>query len=211
MKKISVLITDDHKMVRESIAALLTADDRFLVEAQCGSGEEAIRVVSSVNPDIILMDINLPGMNGMQTAAKIKELLPAVKIVGMSMHSNLAYVKQMFRAGVMGYVTKNSGGEEVMKAITEVMANRRYVCNEVKSILSANMLEEDSEVPVSLSPRETQLISFLQKGYTSRDIASQLELSVKTIEAHRYNILKKLKLVNVAALINYVHNQPLPY
>jgi len=207
MKKISLLITDDHRLVREAISTVFNADSRFHVIGECNSGEEAIKLTKTLKPDVLIMDINLPGIDGLKTSALILENAPSSKILGISMHAQPGVARQMLQAGVMGYVTKNSPGTEMITAVIEVFNNRKYICNEIKNVLAGHVFNDNDPYAglKKLSPKELHIISFLKKGYSSKEIAHDIHLSVKTVEAHRYNILKKLKLPNIASLVNYIN------
>ena len=153
------------------------------------------------------MDINLPGINGIEATELILKSCPGTKILGVSMHTQPAYVRKMMQMGAMGYVTKNSSCEEMCKAIMEIHNNRKYICDEVKKILSSLMMSGNKEQDGfnALSKRELEIIGFIKKGYSSREMADPLHISVKTVEVHRYNILKKLHLKNTAAMVNYIN------
>ena len=211
MEKITILIADDHTLVRETWSFILNTDERFSVVAESGSGEEAVDLARQLRPDIVIMDINLPGMNGIEATQFIRKYSPASRILGVSLHTQPAYARRMIQKGAMGYITKNSSREEMFKAITEVQQGRRYICEEIKNILSEQVLNgEDPEAALnSLSQREIEVIKFIKKGFSSREIAEQLDISVKTVEVHRYNVLKKLNLKNAAALVNYINNSQL--
>jgi DNA-binding NarL/FixJ family response regulator len=207
MEQITLLITDDHKLVRESLASLFDADPRFRVLGHCASGEEAVELAKQWRPDIVMMDMNLPGINGFEATTQILAVSPLSKVLAVSMHTQPAYVRKFFQAGAMGYVTKNSSREEMAKALLEVHENRKYICEEIKNILAEQQLSGDAKTDAlyALSKRELDIISFVKKGFSSREIAESTQLKVKTIEVHRYNILRKLNLPNVAALVNYIN------
>jgi DNA-binding NarL/FixJ family response regulator len=207
MEKIRLLITDDHTLVRESWVMILNADPRFNVVAQCSSGEEAIEQVKLHQPDVVIMDINLPGMTGIHATSEIRKNFPASKVLVVSLHTKPAYARKLMQSGAMGYVTKNSSQEEMIKAIIEVSENKRYICDEIKNIIAEETLtgEQTSIGLHALSNRELDIIGYLKRGLSSREVAENIGVAVKTVEVHRYNILKKLKLPNVAALINYVN------
>jgi len=212
MEKITILITDDHTLVRQSWVMLLNADSRFEVVGQCGKGEDAVELAKTLRPDVVLMDINLAGMNGFDAASLIRKFSPGSKILGVSLHTQPAYARQMMKAGALGYVTKNSSQEEMFKAIIEVYNNRKYICDEIKDILTERGMggeESSSRGLHSLSKSELRIIGYLRQGLTSKEIASEVNLSVKTIDVHRYNILKKLNLPNVASVVNYINNSEL--
>ena len=211
MERITLLITDDHKLVRESLVLLFNAEPRLQVLAHCGSGEEAVELAKRWRPAIVMMDLNLPGINGFEATAQILKQSPSSKVLAVSLHTQPAYVRKFFQMGAMGYITKNSSKEEMVKAIIEVDKNRKYICEEVKNILAEQELsgEEKTNGLSTLSKRELDIIGFVKKGLSSREIAESIKLKVKTVEVHRYNILRKLNLPNVAALVNYVNHSQL--
>jgi two-component system invasion response regulator UvrY len=213
MEKITILIADDHTLVRETWSFILNTDERFSVVAECGSGEEAVELAKQLRPHIVIMDINLPGMNGIEATQLIRKFSPASRILGVSLHTQPTYARKMIQKGAMGYVTKNSSREEMFKAITEIQAGRRYICEEIKNILSEQVINgEDQQSGLNaLSQREIEIINFIKKGFSSKEIAESLDISVKTVEVHRYNILKKLNLKNSAALVNYINNSQLEF
>jgi DNA-binding NarL/FixJ family response regulator len=213
MDKITILIADDHTLVRETWSFILNTDSRFKVVAECGSGEEAVEKAKELRPDVVIMDINLPGMNGIEATQLIRKFSPGTKILGVSLHTQPTYARKMIQKGAMGYVTKNSSREEMFKAIMEIIDGKKYICEEIKNILSAQVISgEDQQTGLnSLSQREIETISYIKKGFSSKEIADALSISVKTVEVHRYNILKKLNLKNAAALVNYINNSQLEF
>lgn len=211
MEKITILLVDDHKLIRDSWAFILNSDPRFTVVAETDSGEEAIELSRDKKPQIILMDVNMTPLNGFDATKQIHRVSPDSKIIGVSMHSMPAYAKRMLQLGAMGYVTKNSSRQEMVNAIVEVSGGKKYICEEVKNILAQQELDEDSGVSDmnSLSRREIDIVKLLKEGMSSKEIALQLDISLKTVEVHRYNILKKLKLKNTAALVNFINTKGL--
>ena len=205
MEKITVLIADDHKLIRETWSFILNSDPRFSVVAQCSNGEEAIEMAQKLRPKIALLDINMAPMNGIEATEQIRKFSPSTKIIGVSMHSQPAYVKKLLKLGAMGYVTKNSPQQEMFDAIAAVHEGKRYICAEVKTILSEQIFEEDSTGANTLSSRELDVIKHIKQGLSSKEISSELNISLKTVEVHRHNILKKLNLKNSAALVNYIN------
>ena len=213
MDKISILIADDHTLVRETWSFILNTDSRFQVVAESGSGEEAVELARQLRPDIVIMDINLPGINGIEATQLIRKTSPSSKILGVSLHTQPTYARKMIQKGAMGYVTKNSSREEMFKAIIEIHEGKKYICEEIKNILSEQVIigEDQSAGVNSLSQREIEIIAFIKKGNSSKEIADALNISVKTVEVHRYNILKKLNLKNAAALVNFINNSQLEF
>jgi two-component system invasion response regulator UvrY len=213
MEQISTLIADDHTLVRETWSFILNSDERFNVIAECGSGEEAVDLAKQLHPDVIIMDINLPGINGIEATSLIHKYAPESKVLGVSLHTQPTYARKMIQNGASGYVTKNSSREEMFKAIIEIHEGRKYICEEIKNILSDQVMNgKDAKNEVnSLSHREIEIIKLIKKGLSSKEIADNLCISFKTVEVHRYNILKKLNLKNTAALVNYINNSQLAF
>ncbi len=209
MKKVSIMIVDDHTLIRETWSFLLGKNENFDVVAECGDGERAIELARDKRPDVVLLDINMAPMSGFDVLKQIRKFSPGSKIIGVSMHSQPAYAKKMLRLGAKGYVTKNSPRQEMLEAIAEVSNNNVYICQEVKNILSDQMLNGDQVNPDinNLSDREMQIVRALKEGLSSKEIASELNISLKTVEVHRHNILKKLKLKNTVSLINFINSQ----
>lgn len=211
MDKITIIIADDHKLIRETWSFILNNDERFEVIAECSNGEEAVEMAKKLRPKILLMDINMTPLNGIEATQLVRKYSPATKIIGVSMHTQPAYVKKMLKIGASGYVTKNSPKDEMITAILEVMKGNRYICEEVKNILSEQMFEEENEHAGinALSNRELDVIKLIKDGLSSKEISQELNISLKTVEVHRHNILKKLNLKNSAALVNYINNSGL--
>jgi DNA-binding NarL/FixJ family response regulator len=211
MKKINILIVDDHKLIRETWSFILNEDPAYQVTGECGSAEEAIEISKKQQPDIVILDVNLPGMNGLDAIGQIQKSSPSSKILGISLHTQPTYAREMMRRGAMGYLTKTSSKEELFNALKNINAGNKFICEEIKNKITAQVLHGDSEKDIGdLSQRELEVIKFIKKGFSSKEIASALFLSVKTVEVHRYNILKKLNLRNAAALINFI-NQNYPH
>lgn len=207
MEKISVLIADDHKLIRETWTYILNSDSRFQVIAECGDSEKAVEVTKQKRPHIVLMDINILPISGFEATERIKKVSPTTKVIGVSMHSQPAYAKKMLQIGARGYVTKNSSKEEMIKAILEVNGGSKYICDEIKNNISELVLEENKDIPNvnALTEREIEIINLIKEGQSSKDIALVLNISLKTVEVHRHNVLKKLKLKNSASLVNFIN------
>jgi DNA-binding NarL/FixJ family response regulator len=210
MEKITILIADDHKLIRETWSFILNSDPRFQVIAQCSNGEEAVALSQQLRPKVVLIDINMTPMSGIEATEQIRKFSPSSKIIGVSMHSQPAYVKKLLKLGAHGYVTKNSPQQEMFEAIMEVSKGNRFICSEVKTILSEQAFEDETSSGAnSLSGRELEIIKQIKNGLSSKEIASELNISLKTVEVHRHNILKKLNLKNSAALVNYINESGL--
>lgn len=208
MAKITVLIVDDHTLIRETWSFLLGRNENFEVIAEVGDGQKAIDIARDKRPNIVLLDINMTPLNGFDVLKMIRKQSPGSKVIAVSMHSQPAYAKKMLRMGAKGYITKNSPRQEMLDAIMDVYNGNTYICQEVKNILSDQMLnEEDAAAGLNqLSEREIEVISQIRDGLSSKEIADRLAISIKTVEVHRHNILKKLKVKNTASLINYINS-----
>ncbi|XVJ67340.1 MAG: response regulator transcription factor [Lacibacter sp.] len=209
MEKITILIADDHKLIRETWSFILNSDPRFQVIAQCSNGEEAISLAQQMRPKVVLLDINMTPVSGIEATEQIRKYSPASKIIGVSMHSQPAYVKKLLKLGAHGYVTKNSPQQEMFEAIVEVSKGNRFICSEVKTILSEQAFEDEGAGANALSARELEIIKLIKNGLSSKEISTELNISLKTVEVHRHNILKKLNLKNSAALVNYINESGL--
>lgn len=206
MEPISILIADDHKLIRDTWSFILNNDQRFKVVAECSNGEEAVEQARNKRPQIVLMDINMTPVSGLEATKQIRKVSPGSRVIGVSMHSQPAYAKKMLQIGAKGYVTKNSSREEMFKAILEVHKGNRYICDEVKNILSEQIMDDGPSQGINaLSERELQIVKLIKEGFSSKEISVQLNISLKTVEVHRHNILKKLNLKNSAALVNYIN------
>ena len=207
MGKITILLVDDHKLIRDSWSFILNSDSRFQVIGETSNADEAVEIARTKKPDIVLMDINMTPVNGFEATKLVRKYSPGSKIIGISLHSMPAYARRMLQIGAMGYVTKNSSKDELITSIVEVYGGKKYICEEVKNILAQQELEDEGGTPDMnvLSRRELDIVQLIKEGLSSKEIALRLDISLKTVEVHRYNILKKLSLKNTAALVNFIN------
>lgn len=211
MKTTTILIADDHLLIRETWSYILNSQPGMSVAGSVGSGREAVDLACHLRPDIVLMDINLPDISGIEATAQLLKCSPQSRVLAVSLHTQPAYARRMMQKGARGYVTKSSSRQEMLYAIQEVLNGRTYICQEIKDILSDQVISRADRQPDlnGLTAREIEIITHISKGASSRDIAGELGLSLKTVEVHRYNILRKLQLKNTAALINFITRSPL--
>ncbi len=207
MKKVTVAIVDDHKLIRELWVNMFNGNSDIELIGESGTLKEAIEMIDSKRPDIVFLDINLPDGSGMDLVPLIRKHSPGTKIIALSMHNQPVFAKKMLQLGARGYITKNSSHKEMFKAIEVIMRGEEYLCDEIKNMLSEhNEVEEQSAHHTKeLTLREIEIIKLLKEGFSTRDIASKLILSSRTIETHRHNILKKLQLKNLASLLKYIN------
>jgi len=207
MKKINIIIVDDHTLIRQTWGFILNNHPHFSVLAESGNAEEGVELCKQLKPHIVMMDINLPGISGLEAVPLIRKYAPATKIIGVSMHGQPAYAKKMMQNGASGYITKNSPQNEMLQALLDIHEGKKYVCGDIKNTLAKEMVQgENMEKGIgSLSFREIEIIKLVREGLSSKEIATAAGISVKTVEVHRYNILRKLNLKNAAAVVNYVN------
>lgn len=213
MKKITIVIVEDHKLVREMWGQLFSSRPDIEIIGKSGEFDEAIDMIKAKKPDIVLLDINLAGASGMDAVPIIRKYVPGARIIAVSMHSQPAYAKKMMQMGAKGYVTKNSSHEEIFDALDAVMNGKTYVCMEIKNIISDMALKNDAKGPdiKDLSLREIEIIKLIKEGLSSKEIAQQMNISTRTAEVHRHNILKKLGLKNTASLISFINTTDLSF
>lgn len=210
MNKITVLLVDDHKLYTEALTLILNSDNRFRVIGATADAEEAYRMIKEQSPRIVLLDINMIPVNGFEITSKIAVLSAVTKVIGLSVHASPNHAKKMIVAGAKGYVTKNSSSEELMSAILEVDKGNKYICREIKDLLAKEQPEKDPLFDgLKLTKIELAIVHAVRDGLSSKEIALKLSISIKTVEVHRYNILKKMRLKNTAELINYINKQGL--
>jgi two-component system, NarL family, invasion response regulator UvrY len=194
---IKVLLVDDHELVRSGIEALLNAVDDIAVVAVCDCGEQALQVIGHEPPDVVLMDVNMPGMGGFEACRRILLTFPEVKIIGVSVHNDGPIPQQLLRLGVVGFVSKGSPVSEMVDAIKAVMAGKRYLCQDVDSNLAFHAIEGDDKSPFfQLSQRESEVAQLILRGKSIQEITDVLSLSDKTVNTYRYRLYAKLKIKN---------------
>ncbi len=200
----SVLIVDDHAVVRSGLRLLLEREDDLHVSGEAGNADEALREVQRLEPDVVLLDVVMPGMTGIEALPLFLETMPDVRVVVLSMQDDPSYVREAFAAGAMGYVLKEAADSEVVTAIREVAAGGRYV----DPALGARLAVADARAQAQaeddpLSDREREVLRLLALGHTNQEIAKMLFISVRTAETHRAHIMQKLRLSTRAELVRY--------
>lgn len=194
---IRILLVDDHELVRTGIAALLNAAGNMAVVGIAQSGEEAVNQVVKLAADVVLMDVNMPGIGGIEACRRILKRDPDVKIIALSVHHDGPIPQQLLKLGVMGFISKNSTADEMVIAIKKVMAGKRYLCSEVANNIALHGLTGDAESPFSkLSQREAEVVTLILQGKTIQEMSSMLVISDKTINTYRYRIYEKLQVKN---------------
>ncbi|MES2730557.1 MAG: response regulator transcription factor [Bacteroidota bacterium] len=208
MKQIRVLLADDHHIVRDGIKSLIESLEGIVVVGEASDGVEALEKVKSLSPDILLVDISMPLMNGIQTAEAVARQYKNTKSLVLSMHDNEDYVLQSLEAGAMGYLLKDTTKDEMQKAIRAVANGEKYFSNPVSGIIADAYLQgrkktifPKNDRMVKLSVKEKGILKFLVEGLSSREMADKLGLSVRTVDNHRFNMMKRLQVKNAVELV----------
>jgi DNA-binding NarL/FixJ family response regulator len=204
---IRVLMAEDHALVRAGLCALLRNVAGIEVIAATGDGQDALRLIHEHRPDVALLDITMPGLNGLDVLARIKKECPAVKAVILSMHANEEYVRQAFRAGAVGYVLKDASATDLEQAIRSAALNKQYLSSAVSRQVIEEYSKDRTGEPVGplemLTPRQREILQLLAEGHSTKDIAHTLQLSAKTVETHRAQLMERLGIHDVPGLVRY--------
>jgi DNA-binding NarL/FixJ family response regulator len=200
-----IVIVDDHAVVRHSLSVLLDFDPELEVVGQAGDGKEAVRGICQWKPDLVLVDLSMPGITGVDLICEIRKRCPAVRIVVLTVHDDEDYVRESLAAGANGYVLKTEPHHELLAAIREVLCGRTHLCAKAQEVVLAGYLDRRGGVSTrskwsEVTLRERQVLKLVAEGNTNREIAAYLCLSVKTVETHRSSMMRKLNLHKVAAL-----------
>lgn len=200
-----IVIAEDHTILREGLLSLLSSEPEFEVVGEAGDGRDAIRLAEKLDPDLILMDLSMPNMNGMDAIREIKKRLPEIKIIALTVHKTEEYILATLQAGANGYVLKDATHAELMIAIKGVLSGKTFLSPGVSEKVIDGYLEGRKGLKTqsswdTLSPREREVLKLIAEGKKNREIAEFLYLSLKTVEKHRSNLMKKLDLHNAAAL-----------
>lgn len=196
-----IMLVDDHPLVRDGLRARLEAVAGFVVAGEAGNADEALGLAATLEPDLVLMDVGMAGMNGIALAGIFHERFPAIRVLMLSMHDNVEYVTEALRAGASGYVLKDSPSTEIVRAIEAVLAGQTYL----SAGLGVKMIQASAKgTPVErLTPRERDILDALAEGLSSKQIAQREGLSVRTVETHRLNLKRKLDIEGQAELIKF--------
>jgi two-component system response regulator NreC len=208
MKKVRLLVADDHKIFRQGIKKLLEEEPDLQVVGESADGRETVKKATELKPDIILMDIAMANLNGLEATKQIKKVLPETKIIMLTMHKNEEYVLQSFQAGASGYILKEGAVEELVSAIRSIHQDKSFLSPTVsKTLVDAYLRKMETgktETPFDLlTDREREVLQLIAEGFTNREVAKQLFISVKTVEAHRAHIMQKLNIHDIAKLVKY--------
>jgi len=210
LKKIRILISDDHAVVRQGLRALFQSAQDFLVVGEASSGEEVSRLVEELKPEVVIVDISMPRVNGIEATPLVKKRNPRTKVLILTMYDNEEYVHQMVRVGADGYVLKNADKKGLFAAVRAVAAGERFFSPEVSELIIEEFVKrarestdgsESKQLP--LTKREMEILRYIAQGLTNKRIAEEIFLSVRTVNTHRDNLMQKLNIHDTAGLVRY--------
>lgn len=203
--KTKILLVDDHKMMRDGLRKILDDDESMTVVGEACDGREALKLATETRPDVVVMDVGMPDMNGIEATRSIMRELPRAKVVALSTYSDKRYVLNMLAAGASGYVLKSAAYHELLSAVRAALGGGQYLSPEIAGIVVEECFapEKGAGAFKKLAPREREVLQLLAEGLTSREIGQRLSISIKTVETHRRHIMQKLELHSVAELTKY--------
>ena len=207
MKNITVLLAEDHTIVRKGLCAILSIESDIEVVAEAVDGREAVRLTEQLQPDVVVMDFSMPGLNGLEATRQIKQIISAVKVLILTRHTNKEYIYNILQAGASGYLVKKSAPEELIAAIRAVARGDSYLDPSISAmVINGYMQWTGSEIQKTddlISPREREVLQLIAEGRSNQEIAKILHISVKTVGNHRTNLMDKLSLHSTAELTQY--------
>ncbi|HEY5915954.1 MAG TPA: response regulator transcription factor [Chryseolinea sp.] len=199
--KIRILLADDHPMIRAGFKSMLDKNERFEIVGEAGNGKELIALAGQLNPDIILVDISMPVMSGLDSLEELSNQNPGVRIIVLTMHEEREYILQALKSGAAGYLIKNIERFELERAIITVYEGGKYFSPIITNILAEAVSKPETSDVAEVTPREKEVLELVAQGNSTKQIADLLGISIRTVESHRINMLKKLKVNNTAGLI----------
>ena len=201
--EIKIVLVDDHKLLRDGLRNIIEKKSNMHIIGEASDGREAIKIASKLMPDVIIMDVAMPGLNGIEAATQIVKNEPEIKIIGVSMHSGKQFIQGMFKAGAFGYLLKDGDADELIMAISTVIENKKYLSKDLNQDFLTELKKGESIKKTLLSAREKEVLQLIAEGKSSKEIGEILFLSPKTIDVHRNNIMRKLDLFTISELTKY--------
>ena len=210
LEKLRILLVDDHTVLREGLALLINSQPDMEVVRQAGDGEDAVRAAHDGNPDVVVMDISMPNLNGIQATRKIRQTIPAARVLALTRHNDSSYLRQMIEAGASGYVLKKTAAQELILALRTVAAGRTYYDQELAGRFVGSFVggyRQAVRPQPELSDREADVLRYVAWGYSNKEVAAKLGISVKTVEYYRARVAEKLNLQDRAEMVKYALRQ----
>lgn len=210
MKKIKILFADDHGIVRDGLRSLFKSDPEFIIVGEAADGAEALNLVAKHKPDVAILDISMPNLNGIEATALIKKNYPDTKVLILTIHEDEEYIQEMILAGADGYVVKNAEKKEIFEGVRAVAQSETFFSPSVSKVLLEGLIKRTRNKELflpnndnKLTKRETEILRLIAEGMTSKEISESLFLSVSTVNSHRMNMMKKLDIHDTASLVKY--------
>jgi DNA-binding NarL/FixJ family response regulator len=198
---VKILLVDDHSLVNEGISRIINSDKNYIVVARLTNGHDAIEYVKKNDVHIVIMDINMPGIDGITATREIKKILPGIKVIGLSMLGDYGTIHKMLENGADGYLLKNTSGDELFAALTQVLDGKTFLNAELQQLLMKG-LREQKNIP-QLTKKEKEVLNLISAGLTNKEIATKMNLGEETIKSHRKNIMNKFDIHNTAELVRF--------
>jgi len=207
---IQIVLADDHSVLRAGLRILLDAQSGMEVSGEASTGAEAVALVAELNPDVVILDITMPGMNGLGALGQIRQNSPSTRVLILTMHNEVAYVRQFLQAGARGYVVKSVADTELVEAIRTVCRGELFIDPSLERALVSVLLDvpgDTTSLNASLTGREQEVLRYVVYGYTNKEVGQELHVSVKTVESHRRNVMQKLGIQTRAGLVSYAMDE----
>jgi DNA-binding NarL/FixJ family response regulator len=208
MKKPKVLLVDDHQMVRDGFKSLLLKEKSCDIIEEAGNGKEALEILKTKSFDLVLMDISMPEMDGIECTEKISQLYPQTKVLAITMQNEEQHIRKMLKAGAAGYILKNSGKEELLNAIRTILSSENYFSEQAKDVIMRDLLKSEEKkkkviTDIYITNREKDVLKLIVKEFNNQEIADKLFISIRTVDAHRRNLLQKTGSRNAVGLVKF--------
>jgi DNA-binding NarL/FixJ family response regulator len=209
MNNIKIILVDDHKILRDGLRSIIEEKSHMSVISEASNGRDAIKLCSKLIPDVVIIDVSMPDLNGIEATKQILKRNPDIKVIALSMYSSKQFIQEMFTVGAYGYLLKDGDSDELILAITSVMQNKKYLSNSINQEYLTTLKRGDNIVANDLSDREKEVLQLIAEGKSSKEIGTILFLSSKTVDVHRSNIMKKVDLYTVSELTKFAIKQGL--
>ena len=203
VKTIQVVLADDHALVRAGIRALLERIDNVEVVGEAGDGQQALELIAELDPDVVLLDLTMPGLSGFEVLKETSEKFPDVNMIVLSVHDSEEYAFHALRSGAVGYLPKSAASTELEAAIQQVLRGEKYLSPSIAAEVSIDFSKETAERPGELTPRQMEVLTLIAHGSSTREVAIALNIAVKTVETHRAQLMERLNIHDVAGLVRY--------
>ena len=203
MKPIQVVLADDHALVRAGIRALLERSDLVEVVGEAGDGQEALELIKKLEPDVVLLDLTMPGLSGFEVLKETRQNFPGVSVIVLSVHDSEEYAYHALQSGAVGYLPKSAASTELETAIERVARGEKYLSPSITSETSTEFSRSGTEPLRDLTPRQLEVLTLISEGSSTKDIARMLNISIKTVESHRSQLMERLNIHDVAGLTRY--------